>query len=165
MRETVAGQDIERLESLIGYQAPFDMRRNYFEAQFDFVHSVSVLEHIAPNDLPAIIRNLHSSLKPGGMMVHQIDLRDHLDLTRNPLAFTSEGTDYDPCSDYDARGNGLRLPDWLQLFGDLRNAVTTCVEAHRLPKRMMPPRPAPSYARYAAEDLLVGEITLVTKRL
>ena len=164
-RETLAQRDLSRVEALIGYRAPLDMRHHCFERQIDFAHSVSVLEHIHPADIPAILRNLNSSLKSGGVMVHEIDLRDHLDLSNNPLAFTSCASDYDATSDYDTRGNGLRLSEWLGFFGELKDTVTTYFEQRRLPNSAIPSDISPRYVRYAKEELLVGEVALVTRRL
>jgi SAM-dependent methyltransferase len=56
------------------------------EGVFDFIVSRAVLEHLA-DPLDALDR-MYDSLRPGGVMVHRIDLRDHGMFPRHhPLTF------------------------------------------------------------------------------
>ena len=54
------------------------------DGQFDVVLSNAVLEHV--EDLGATAYNLAAKTRPGGIGIHQIDLRDHRDFTR-PLEY------------------------------------------------------------------------------
>jgi hypothetical protein len=43
-------------------------------ASFDVVYSLSVLEHVPPQIMPAIWRHMDALLKPGGEMLHAVDM-------------------------------------------------------------------------------------------
>lgn len=51
----------------------------------DVVFSRAVLEHV--NDLPATFRDMYEALKPGGIAIHQVDLKSHGLHRDNPLDF------------------------------------------------------------------------------
>lgn len=53
--------------------------------EVDLVISRAVLEHV--NDLPATFRDMYSALKPGGIAIHQVDLKSHGLHRENPLDF------------------------------------------------------------------------------
>jgi SAM-dependent methyltransferase len=70
------------------------------DASVDLVMSKSVLEHVTPTRVRPLLEELHRVLRPGGAMVHRIDLRDHMRI---------EG-------DEAVRGDwlqALRYPEWL----------------------------------------------------
>jgi SAM-dependent methyltransferase len=46
-------------------------------AQFDYITSISVLEHVPAADLPQIVNKCYSLLKPAGVVSFVIDMRDH----------------------------------------------------------------------------------------
>lgn len=48
------------------------------DASVDLIYSKSVLEHVAPGCVRALLEEHHRVLRPGGLAVHLIDLRDHL---------------------------------------------------------------------------------------
>lgn len=51
----------------------------------DMVFSRAVLEHV--DDLPATFADMTAALRPGGVAIHQVDLRSHGLHKRNPLDF------------------------------------------------------------------------------
>ena len=53
--------------------------------EVDLVISRAVLEHV--NDLPATFRDMYAALKPGGIAMHQVDLKSHGLHRQNPLDF------------------------------------------------------------------------------
>jgi len=55
------------------------------EACIDLVYSRAVLEHV--NDLDATFLDMARSLKPGGIAIHQVDLKSHGLHRENPLDF------------------------------------------------------------------------------
>lgn len=60
------------------YQAPFDVRRTGLPAgAVDFVSTRAVLEHIPPDDIRAIMKEIRRFIHPRGAMVHTIDHSDH----------------------------------------------------------------------------------------
>jgi hypothetical protein len=109
---------LETLQSLgIEYRAPVDLASAPLETTVDFAYSFSVLEHVLPRDVPAVLRNLSASLRPTGAMAHAIHLEDHRDSAHEPFAFLGE-RDF---SDEDAaqRGNRLRKGEWAAMFAAL----------------------------------------------
>jgi 2-polyprenyl-3-methyl-5-hydroxy-6-metoxy-1,4-benzoquinol methylase len=46
-------------------------------AQFDYITSISVLEHVPAADVPQIVNKCYSLLKPAGVVSFVIDMRDH----------------------------------------------------------------------------------------
>lgn len=60
----------------VSYMAPFDAAKDKVP-QIDAFISNEVLEHIPPGVLPAIFRNVSSSLSEGGVSIHAIDYSDH----------------------------------------------------------------------------------------
>jgi SAM-dependent methyltransferase len=57
----------------LSYSLASVCRRDY-----DLVCSMDVLEHVDADLLPGLIRHIYSSLRPGGISLHQIGLDDHL---------------------------------------------------------------------------------------
>ena len=106
----------------IDYMSPADASSLPLEAHSVDLHvSNTVLEHIPPNVLSAILIEARRILRPGGLLIHKIDPSDHFahddaGITRiNFLRFT----------DLEWKGlagnrfmyhNRLRAPDYVQLF-------------------------------------------------
>lgn len=70
----------ERIEYLVRPSGLSGMRE-----QVDMVFSRAVLEHV--DDLHATFHDMVAALKPGGLAIHQIDLRSHGLHKHNPLDF------------------------------------------------------------------------------
>jgi len=150
----------------LSYLAPFDMSSDYFsENPFDFIHSVSVLEHLPLSSVQAIVTNLCKSLVPGGRMVNTIDLTDHWDVDKNPFGFLHIDTSYQSERDSDARGNRLRLTDWLEVFSKIRNCNTICVAKRSLPLGYPKEELLEIYRSQSLEEISLSEITLLTTRV
>lgn len=56
----------------------------------DFCYSNAVLEHIPKRDMDLLARELKRVLRPGGICVHRVDLKDHLGGQLNNLRFSEE---------------------------------------------------------------------------
>ncbi|MFI5263103.1 MAG: methyltransferase domain-containing protein [Candidatus Kapaibacterium sp.] len=62
----------------IEYLAPLDASQTGFsENSMDFVSTNSTLEHIPAQELPPIMNESFRILKPGGLICHLIDMKDH----------------------------------------------------------------------------------------
>ena len=83
------------------------------ESSVDLIFSFSVLEHV--KDPEGVIRNMFRMLKPGGIVVHGIDLRDHFDFSK-PLDFLMY-TPEDYLAKTGATENRWRASDFLDRFG------------------------------------------------
>lgn len=149
-------------ERIISYVAPFDMSQASMPRKFDFIHSISVLEHLPPSIVKAILENLSTSLTGNGFMIHEIDLTDHRDQDA-PLAFLSRTDDYDPQRDFDLRGNRLRRSDWLDAFGalermEMKRLYESQVDSDKIPTDLLP-----QFIKMDLEELCSGYIGLLSK--
>ena len=87
------------------------------DKSFDIILSSEVLEHLFEESVELAIKNLAFYLRPGALMIHEIDFRDHINVA-NPHGFLK----YDKASwDKLTRGtifytNRLRLRDYLEIF-------------------------------------------------
>lgn len=57
-------------------------------ASVDFAFSCAVLEHVALDEMRPLFQELGRVIKPGGVMVHWIDFRDHLAFSLHSLRFS-----------------------------------------------------------------------------
>ena len=103
--------DRECIEFLSG-----DISDIAFKEKFDFIYSVSVMEHI--KDVRGVIRKFREIINDNGMMYHSIDMRDHYNFAAPFLFYkysrgvwekylTKEGVSYT---------NRLRYYDYKNLF-------------------------------------------------
>ncbi len=58
-----------------------------FVNKFDLILSNAVFEHISKEKMNESFRNMYKYLKKGGIMIHEIDLRDHVNIKGNPFNF------------------------------------------------------------------------------
>jgi hypothetical protein len=139
----------------IEYFAPFDAVTQELPGA-DFIHSEAVLEHVRPSDLGPVLRNLAAALPRNGIMIHNIDLRDHMYWHEDPNAFLKADTDYRD-SDHDARGNKLRKSDWIRLFGELDGFQVDCHTEVVTPQYLVP--------GYSLDDLSALRVVIVARKL
>jgi SAM-dependent methyltransferase len=151
------------IERTVRYIAPFDMSLGAMPKQFDFIHSVSVLEHLPPLSVRPILKNLEGSLTPHGIMIHEIDLRDHRDLDKAPLAFLSRNDDYDPAHDFDLRGNRLRKPEWRAFFADLERTKTRELYETSVGPDKMPDDIIDTVRMFNSQDICATQIVLFSE--
>lgn len=64
-----------------------DSLRQIQSKSIDFIFSNAVLEHVARSEFHQTIEELSRILKPGCMMSHEIDFRDHLGGLKNNMRF------------------------------------------------------------------------------
>lgn len=104
---------LETLKELgIEYVSPFDFARQKMEAQFDFIYSFSVLEHVPREDVASLLGNLNEVLAPGGRMIHYIHLEDHASFARRPFDFLHIPSERYPRTLQTERGNRIRGSEW-----------------------------------------------------
>lgn len=88
---------------------------------FDLIVSVAVLEHVY--DLGASFRSMDALLAPGGLMIHQVDLRDHGMFSnggRHPLEFLTVGDRlYRLMTSHTGAPNRERIDTYRRLLDDL----------------------------------------------
>jgi SAM-dependent methyltransferase len=121
----VPNEDLDALlrRARIDYRAPCDARSTGLrEDSIDYVTSTNTLEHIPPDEIVAILREVHRILKPSGLASFQVDYNDHysyFDTTIGPynyLQFDDRGWHrYNSALHFQ---NRLRHDDYLRLFRD-----------------------------------------------
>jgi SAM-dependent methyltransferase len=78
--DPASGFDPARIEYVVAADGLSGLR-----SAVDMVFSRAVLEHV--NDLEATFRDMRAALRPGGLAIHQVDLRSHGLHRQNPLDF------------------------------------------------------------------------------
>lgn len=104
------------LEQLgIKYVAPVDVVAEPVGNDFDFIYSVSVLEHVPSADVQQLLHGLFDSLLPGGQMAHSIHMEDHRNFGRPFDHLLIDNAEYDRDMQT-SRGNRLRRSSWIKHF-------------------------------------------------
>ena len=99
------------------YVAPADVIASpLLLPNFDVLVSTSVLEHIAPSRMIALLDALKSRANDHATQIHRVDLRDHRDFDNDPYGFLDPSRQFDAEVDADSRGNGMTLQDWEALL-------------------------------------------------
>lgn len=147
--------------------AAFDGRRMPVpESCIDLIVSKSVLEHVHADHVAPLVREMKRVLRPGGAMVHRIDLRDHmwielddvkgdwLDALRYPeplfrLMFGNRSTSI----------NRLRSVEWRKVFSEEGFEVVRWDEVrYALPDGFRVSDLRPRWRDLALEELEIGQI-------
>lgn len=139
------------------------LRQEDFVGKFDLIVSAAVMEHIPRGALHAIFDNMTAYLSPGGLMLHEIDLRDHVNVS-NPhhfLKYTAPAWE-SLVGNSIFYTNRLRASDFKEAF--VRNGLRTL-----LLKEERVPLPADlavakEFSAYAPEDLETTVLTALVKK-
>jgi hypothetical protein len=131
------------------------------DKKFDIIFSIAVLEHVPKEEMDRSIRNMGSYLADGGIMIHSIDLKDHVN-PLNPFGFykyseerwnkLTRGTIF--------YTNRLRTKDYINLLEKNELPVVYCerYKPFELPKNI-----GPDFTdNYSEEDLQAGEVFLIS---
>lgn len=105
----------------IDYNAPLDAARTGLQDDsIDFISTNSTLEHVSALELPLVMKESFRILKPGGLICHFIDMKDHYSYfdssirKYNFLKFSESGWKiFNSPLQYQ---NRLRLPDYQSLI-------------------------------------------------
>ncbi len=148
----------ENLPDCFSYLAPFDILACEFDKDFDFVFSVSTLEHIPRSIVSQFVEKMASILASGGVGLHSIDLTDHFDSKVNPFGFLAlKGEDYSEDSDADSRGNRIRGSEWLDVF--LKSGLTAdIVMSSNAPRSHLPEILASPFNEMNLQELLLTSV-------
>ena len=148
----------ENLPDCFSYLAPFDILAREFDEDFDFLFSVSTLEHIPRSIVSRFVERMASILASGGLGLHSIDLTDHFNSKEDPFRFLAlKGEDYSEDSDADSRGNRIRGSEWLDVF--LKAGLTAdIVMSSNAPRSHLPGILASPFNEMNLEDLLLTSV-------
>jgi hypothetical protein len=125
--------------------------------KFDVLVSTSVLEHIAPSFMVALLDALTSRQNANAVQVHRVDLRDHRDFDNAPYDFLDPSKPFDAERNADTRGNGMTLHDWEALLASHPEwgLGVSCYEPGR--PHLMPSTVAKTHV--VADSLVLRSIT------
>ncbi len=123
--ETGLSFNKERINYIHGI--PFEETETIFEPEsFDSIVSTAVLEHIYKPEKALV--TMDRLLKPGGMMIHDIDFRDHDVFSKqglHPLTFlTIHPFVYSLMSKYNGKPNRKRLSFYVNIWKRINYKVT-----------------------------------------
>lgn len=130
--------------------------------KFDVLVSTSVLEHIAPSLMVALLDALRSRENDHAAQIHRVDLRDHRDFDNAPYDFLDPSRPFDADSDADSRGNGMTLSDWeVLLAGHPEWGLSvSCYQPGR--PHLLPAALTASDTHIVADSLVLRSITSET---
>jgi SAM-dependent methyltransferase len=136
------------------------------EGSTDIVYSFSVLEHI--RDVRGILEESARVLRPGGLSIHTIDLRDHYNLGpgENWLKFLEfEDRQWDRMTSARfAWCNRLRAPELRALFSAVFELVEFTESAADLPAGFDHRRVASRFRGFDLDELSVSSVSVVARR-
>jgi SAM-dependent methyltransferase len=132
------------------------------EGAWDVVFSNAVLEHVA--DVPGTLAACRRLLAPGGLMLHEVDLRSHQTYQAHPLQFL-EYPDWSwrLQSSRSGEPNRVRLPEYRRLLADAGFLDVTVTVTEAFPRELLArvrPRLAPRFRGMADEDLEPAVVVL-----
>ena len=90
--------------------------RNLPDDSVDFLFSQAVLEHVRKDDLVDTIRECWRILKPGGIITHEVDFKDHLEESLNNLRFSDLLWEADWMASSGFYTNRIRFGEMLEIF-------------------------------------------------
>jgi len=147
----------------IDYVAPVDLARQSLDQRFDFIYSLSVLEHVPVDDVPALLSSLTRQLAPGGAMLHAIHLEDHLDFATAPFAFLAPRVAPFSTQEQAQRGNRLRASAWLRAFANQRGLDHSVLWQWQRRDRPLPAAIDPGLKYLDEEDLRTSHLGVVAR--
>lgn len=86
------------------------------DASIDYCYSNAVLEHIPRSEFGVMVEELLRVLKPSGLSVHRVDLRDHLGGGLNNLRFSDERWESDLFTKSGFYTNRIRFLEMISIF-------------------------------------------------
>ena len=133
------------------------------KASVDYCFSNAVLEHIPKTDFSKMIGEMARVMKPGGVIVHRVDLKDHLGGGLNNLRFTESRWESAIFRNSGFYTNRIRFNEMVVSF---ENAGFSCNVQRTarwsklpLPRRQMDE----SFQKLPDEDLLVSSFDIVMR--
>jgi len=136
------------------------------EGSKDIVYSFSVLEHV--RDLRGVLDESRRVLRPGGLSIHTIDLRDHYNLGPGEdwLSFLSfEDRQWDRMTSRRfAWCNRMRAPELRALFAEFFELVDFTEQTADLPAGFDRRRLASRFRGFERDELSVAGVSVVARQ-
>jgi SAM-dependent methyltransferase len=142
------------------------------DGEIDLIISRAVLQHVHRRQISLLLHEMHRVLRPGGSMIHLIDLRDHMHINRD--AVTGDWTDmlrYRPrtyaamFSNRPTGVNRLRSLEWQGAFARAGFDLVLWEERrYELPPSFSRDRLQRAWRSFSASELAVGQLTTALRR-
>lgn len=156
-----AGESFPRLDDSLSYRITDGRSMPVSENSLDFVYSCAVLEHVPDAELT--YNELSRVLRPGGLMSHIIDLKDHHH--HDPYDFLRYGDKLWSLMQGRSAGftNRLRASDHIGL---IREAGFEILDTERRMADAPPARSdlAPRFRAHQDDDLRIMELIVTARR-
>ena len=143
------------------------------DATVDLILSKSVLEHVTPDQVAPLVGEMHRVLRPGGAMIHQVDLRDHMWIDGD-RAVRGDWLDALTYPEWLFRAmfsrratsiNRLRSSEWRGLIDSAPWAVTLWEETRfPLPAGFDASKLASRWRKLPDDELEIGQIVVAARR-
>ncbi len=132
---------------------------------YDLILTSAVLEHIPADKAEDAVINMMAYLAPGGIMMHEIDLRDHINMA-NPLNFLRySASEWNKLTgDSIFYTNRLRINDWLKCF-DHHGLKVVHQSVERVDQSKIPPKVAADFSPYKIDDLTGTRIMIILQKI
>lgn len=140
-----------------------DLKEELIE-KFDIIISSAMLEHVERDFVKKALTNSKKYLKTGGLMIHEIDLKDHINAA-NPFNFYKYGQkEWDDLAGRTIfYSNRLRWADYLKIFNEL-NFKVEFLETQRkaLPANL---KISKEFFGYKKEELEIVQAFVILRKL
>lgn len=139
-------------------QIPFDNN------SFDYIYSHATLEHHENPDLS--IKEMFRVLNPGGLMVHQIDMRDHRYFEKDPYRFLEISTEEWKLENgkYIYPLNQWRYPHYKNSFKSNGFLIIEECKSRREEEKTKGIKFASEFALLPRDELLITGITFILRK-
>jgi len=137
--------------------------KNIDSESIDLIFSTAVLEHIKLNEFKFTIDELKRVLKPGGLSSHEIDLKDHLNMSLNNLRFSEKLWESNLFSESGFYTNRIRYRKIIKIFESSGFKVET------ISKKIWKDYPLDiksindEFKNESVEQMLISSFNLITK--
>lgn len=129
--------------------------------EFDYVYSHATLEHLT--DPPSSIVEMYRVLSPGGLMVHQIDIRDHRNFD-DPFRYLEIPSEEWNFGDLGFPVNQWRVHQFRKTFLDAGFTSLGETKVRREPEKLKGVTLAPEFANINQDDLSVTGVVFVLRK-
>lgn len=146
----------------IEYKAPVDLSRTPLGIPFDLAYSLSVLEHVSYEKVPALLNNLSDDLREGGFMIHAIHMEDHNNFLDRPFDFLSIPQQEFSQSVQGKRENRIRASLWHEIFKNVRSLDSQFIYQWTRRDKKLPEVIDPSILHVDEEDLRISHIGVLS---
>ncbi len=165
----LAARDFDEVYEVLSFNhviVPDGSMRGFADSCFDSVFSMHVLEHVPRDLVPALVKDMYRTLKPGCVTIHQIGIDDHLahydrSASRKQYVAYSDRTWSRLFENKVQYFNRLQMSDWIGLF---EQAGFTLLEKKMEATTLDGLSVSPAFRRYTKEDLACTILTLAFRR-